>query len=414
MDGDVSATEILIIGAGPAGAIAAAQLVQAGHSVRVLEKQKFPRFSIGESLLAQSLELLDNAGMLEAILAAGFQFKNGAAFVRGAQRSEFNFADKTCPGYGYTFQVPRAQFDTLLADEAVRMGARIDYEVDVIAADFSGATPVVRSRDRLGVEETHHPSFVLDASGFGRVLPRLLGLEKPSDFPARSALFTHIEDHIEAGAFDRQKIRISVHPHHPQIWYWLIPFSDGRSSLGVVAPREYLDALSGSTEERLWQLVAEETSLHQLLKSARPAARVGEIVGYAAAVARLHGPGFALLGNAAEFLDPVFSSGVTIAIKSAQLAAAAVDRQLRGESVDWDAEFAKPLMLGVETFRGFVAGWYDGSLQDVIFHQQQDPRVRRMICGVLAGYAWDEANPYVGLHSGRRLRALAAHCRDAA
>ena len=125
---------------------------------------------------------------------------------------------------------------------------------------------------------------------------------------------------------------------------------------------------------------------------------------HAANVKTLHGPGFALLGNAAEFLDPVFSSGVTIALHSAKLGAAAVDRQLRGEAVDWQAEFAEPLMFGVETFRTFVSGWYDRSLQDVIFYPDKSPTIHRMICSVLAGYAWDPSNPYNGPQSGRRLR----------
>ena len=125
----------------------------------------------------------------------------------------------------------------------------------------------------------------------------------------------------------------------------------------------------------------------------------------------LHGKNFALLGNAAEFIDPIFSSGVTIAIKSAILAAKVLERQLKGESVDWEREFADELNYGVETFRYFVAGWYDGSLQDVIFFPRQQENIRRMICSVLAGYVWDHDNPYTGPQSGRRLRALAELCR---
>jgi len=107
----------------------------------------------------------------------------------------------------------------------------------------------------------------------------------------------------------------------------------------------------------------------------------------------------------------VFSSGVTIALKSAQLAAELLDRQFRGEAADWQTGFAEPLMYGVETFRTFVNGWYDGDLQDVIFSEQQDPAIRRMICSVLAGYAWDPMNPYTGPQSARRLRALAETVR---
>jgi len=404
--------DVLIIGAGPSGAMSAASLASKGYDVLVLEKQRFPRFSIGESLLANSLEMLDEAGMLEAVMAQGFQFKNGAAFVRDERYSEFNFAEKFSAGSPFTFQVPRAQFDTVLADEAARRGARIEYEVEITAIDVSGDRPVVTSK--AGDEiKTHRPRFVLDASGFGRTLPRLLELDRPSDFPLRAALFVHVKDGIVSGEFDRQKIRVGVHPTNQEVWSWLIPFSNGHASLGVVASREHHAKFQGTNEERLWQLIAEEPRLEQLLRNAKTVRPVGEIIGYAAKVSRLHGPGYALLGNAAEFLDPVFSSGVTIAMKSATLAAQILDRQFKGEQVDWQDEFVEPLMYGVETFRSFVTGWYDGSLQDVIFFERQEPGIRRMICSVLAGYVWDKKNPYTGPQAGRRLRALAGMCKAA-
>ena len=252
---------------------------------------------------------------------------------------------------------------------------------------------------------------MLDASGFGRTLPRLLALERPSAFPPRGAIFTHVRDNTAPGDFDRQKIRIGIHPTEFDIWSWLIPFSNGNASVGVVAPVDHHRARTGSPEERFWQALAAEPRLRDLLSRAETVRPVGEIIGYAATVTQLHGPHFALLGNAAEFLDPVFSSGVTIALKSASLAAAALGRQLRGDSVDWQREFTEPLNYGVETFRAFVDGWYDGSLQQVIFFQRQPDNIRRMICSVLAGYAWDRDNPYTGPQAGRRLRTLAELCR---
>lgn len=403
-------TDVLIIGAGPAGSVAAALLVQQGLDVLVLEKQKFPRFSVGESLLAQSLELIDQAGMLAAVQTAGFQYKNGAAFACGERYAEYNFADKSTPGPGYTYQVPRADFDHLLINEAVRMGAQVRYEVEITAVDFSGECPLVRARSVDGNVHEHRPRFVLDASGFGRTLPRLLKLESPSRFPVRAALFTQVHDAIPSGAFDRQKIRVTIHPQHRDVWYWLIPFSNGRASMGVVASDEFLQGYAGTHEERLWAVTREDPGLRDLLKNARPAIAVGELRGYAANVSTMCGPGFALLGNSAEFLDPVFSSGVTIAMKSAHLASAALVRELRGEAVDWKADFEVPLRLGVDTFRNFVETWYDGSLQEIFFFGKQDPTVRRYICAILAGYAWDRNNPYVGKAGRQRLQTLAQHC----
>jgi len=404
-------TDVLVIGAGPAGSLVSALLARRGFKVLVLERQKFPRFSIGESLLACSMELLAEAGMVEAVMARGFQFKNGAAFDRNGEFSDFNFVEKSSPGYPFTFQVPRADFDATLAAEAQRMGAEIRFEVEITAADLVGDTPKVTSRSADGAVELHEPRFVLDASGFGRTLPKLLGLEKPSSFPPRAAIFTHVRDRAPSGSFDRQKIRVGVHPTESDVWSWLIPFSNGHASVGVVASIEHHKARTGTPEEQFWQALRAEPRLHELLSRAETVRPVGEIIGYAATVTSLHGRHFALLGNAAEFLDPVFSSGVTIAMKSASLAAAVLERQLRGESVDWQREFAEPLNYGVETFRAFVAGWYDGSLQDVIFFPRQQPAIRRMICSVLAGYVWDTSNPYTGPQAGRRLRALAEICR---
>lgn len=403
--------DVLVIGAGPAGSVAAALLAHRGFSVRVLEREKFPRFSIGESLLACSVDLLQEAGMLDAVTARNFQYKNGAVFDRNGETSEFNFADKSSPGSSFTFQVPRADFDATLAAEAQRQGADIRFELEIIAVDFDGAAPRVTSRTTAGDVETHEARFVLDASGFGRTLPKLLGLDRPSAFPPRGAIFTHVRDNTLAGAFDRQKIRIGIHPAEHDVWSWLIPFSNGLSSVGVVASVGHHQARTGSAEQRFWQALQAEPRLHALLANAQTVRPVGEIIGYAATVSQLHGRHFALLGNAAEFLDPVFSSGVTIAMKSASLAAAVLERQLRGESVDWEREFAAPLNYGVETFRAFVSGWYDGTLQDVIFFPRAQQDIRRMICSVLAGYAWDHDNPYSGPQAARRLRALAEVCR---
>ncbi len=399
--------DVLIIGAGPAGSVAAALLVQRGFKVLVLEKQKFPRFSIGESLLAQSLGLIDQAGMLEAVQAAGFQYKNGAAFAWQGHYEEFNFALKSAAGFGFTYQVIRADFDQILIDEAIRMGAKVRYEVEIVDADFSGEGPLVTSRDKDGKTEQHRPRFVLDASGFGRTLPRLLKLEYPSNQPMRVAYYTQVYDKITSGAFDRQKIRVTTHPEHRNIWFWLIPFSNGLSSMGVVGDQAHLEARGASFEERLWNLTNDDPQLRELLKDHQPFRPVGELKGYSANVRTMSGPGFALLGNAAEFLDPVFSSGVTIALKSAHLAAPLLERTLKGESVDWKTEFEEPLRYGVETFRAFVDTWYDGRLQDIIYYEKKDPGIKRYICSVLAGYAWDHDNPYTGEKALRRLDVLA-------
>ncbi|WP_020201163.1 MULTISPECIES: NAD(P)/FAD-dependent oxidoreductase [Cupriavidus] len=401
--------DVLIIGAGPAGSVAAGLLRKRGIGVLVLEKETFPRFSIGESLLPQSMAYIEEAGMLQAVVEAGFQYKNGAAFARGERYTEFDFRDKFSAGWGTTYQVQRARFDDVLIREAQKQGAEVRFRHQVTAVDVEGEQPRVTVRGADGNVYGVQARFLLDASGFGRVLPRLLDLESPSNFPVRSAIFTHVEDRIPPGTFDRNKIRIGVHPEHVDVWYWTIPFSDGRCSQGVVAEKRFLDQYGGTETERLQALVGEEPGLAKLLANAAWDTPARQIVGYSANVKSLWGKGYALLGNAGEFLDPVFSSGVTIAFKSASLATACLARQFAGEAVDWQAEYGTPLKQGVDCFRTFVEAWYEGSFQKLIFHPDATPDIRRMISAILAGYAWDRGNPFV-TESRRRLAVLEQLC----
>ncbi len=407
---EVEQRRVVVIGAGPSGAIASALLKRQGHDVLVLERQQFPRFSIGESLLSHCLDFVEEAGMLEAVRAAGFQTKHGAAFAWGERYTDFDFRDTFTAGQGSTFQVQRARFDQLLADEAARQGVEIRYQEEIFAADFTGDCPRLSVRRLSDAQEYQvECAFVLDASGYGRVLPRLLDLDLPSSFPVRQALFTHVEDRIDDAGFEREKILITTHPTLRDVWFWTIPFSDGRCSLGVVADASRYQGRPEDLDACLRQFVEETPSLARVLANAVWDTPVRALGGYAANVKRLHGPGFALLGNAAEFLDPVFSSGVTIAMRSASMAAGLLHRQLSGEAVDWEAQFAAPLKRGVDCFRAYVEGWYDCSFQDVIYAPNPNPEIRRMISSILAGYAWDLRNPYVA-EPKRRLRVLAELC----
>ena len=403
--------DIAIIGAGPSGAVAAALLLKHGFSVCVLEKQHFPRFVIGESLLPHCMEFIEEAGFLPAVEAEKrFQFKNGAAFTWGSRYTYFDFTDKFTAGPGTTFQVRREIFDKILIDEAAKQGAdvRFGHAVTAFADTDSGARLTVQPEN--GAEYVLEAKFVLDASGYGRVLPRLLDLDTPSHLPVREAHFTHIDDNISDPEFDRNKILISTHPEHRDVWLWLIPFGDNRCSIGVVGTP---DVLAGESETVLKKFVYECPMLKEILDKAvwENDFPFRSIQGYSANVKSLHGKHFALLGNAAEFLDPVFSSGVTIALHSAKLAADLLAKQLEGGAVDWDAEFAKPLMIGVNAFRTYVDGWYDFRFQNVVYAPNRSPEISRMISSILAGYAWDTENPFVA-KSEQRLSTLAALVGD--
>ena len=401
--------DVVVIGAGPSGAVASALLKQKGYRVLVIEKEHFPRFSIGESLLPQCMAYLEEAGMLQAVQEAGFQYKNGAAFSYRDIYDYFDFREKFSEGWGTTFQVQRDRFDKILADQAALQGVEIFYGHAVTA--FEADDDFVSLAVQTDQDETYQIStrFVLDASGFGRVLPRLLDLNLPSNLAPRTSVFTHVEDNITDKRYDRNKILISVHPDNREIWYWLIPFSNRRASVGVVTPQSDLQTMQGDSESKLKKLISDHQLLSEFMADSKFDTPVREIGGYSCKVKTLYGKGFALLGNAGEFLDPVFSSGVTIALKSASLAAAAVDRELTGQQPDWEQEFSVPLKQGVDAFRTFVEGWYGGDFQDVVFSSTKNDKVTRMISSILAGYAWDRDNPFV--KDASRLSTLAEVCR---
>ncbi|OOF55481.1 FAD-dependent oxidoreductase [Rodentibacter genomosp. 2] len=401
--------DVAIIGAGPSGSVAAALLHKQGLKVCVIEKQHFPRFVIGESLLPYCMDMLEEAGLVDAVHAEpSFQFKNGAAFTWGNRYTYFDFTDKFTPGPGTTYQVRRGIFDKILIDEVAKKGVDVRFGEEVLAFDNSQENTELSIRKENGEEYRLSARFVLDASGYGRVLPRLLDLETPSCLPARVARFTHIDDNITDPDFDRNKILITTHPVHRDVWLWLIPFADNRCSIGVVGLPETLE---GDNETVLKKFALECPMLKRILVNANWENEFPfrSIQGYSANVKTLFGKHFALLGNAAEFLDPVFSSGVTIALHSARLATGLIIRQLNGENVDWKTEFTDELMVGVNAFRTYVTGWYEGSFQDVVYARNPQPEIRQMISSILAGYAWDTNNPYVA-KSEARLKALAEVC----
>ena len=398
--------DVLVIGAGPSGSIVSALLNKAGIKVLCVEKEKFPRFVIGESLLPNCMNILREAGFLETVKAHGFQFKNGAAFSWKDEYRYFDFCDKSSSGDGTTFQVQRADFDKILIDEAIKQGVEVLFEVAVENVDLKQDCVIVSLSNGKEVRA----KYIVDSSGYGRVLPRLLDLEVPSCLKSRKAYFTHIQDNITEVLYDRKKILITTHPDFRSVWFWLIPFSNGRCSIGVVGEDSIVGIQNLSDAEILKEHTYKAPMLKRLLGNAVWDTPVRSIESYSKDVKTLFGERFILLGNASEFLDPVFSSGVTIAMVSAKLASDALVRILKGEKVDLNKEYVEPLMIGINAFRTYVQGWYDGKFQDVIYAKQENYDVKRQICSILAGYAWDTTNPYV-TRSNDSLEVVAKYCK---
>jgi len=288
---------------------------------------------------------------------------------------------------------PRAEFDLALANAVKDMGVEVLFERSVTSVEFldSHATATVSHPD--GSSQNVTAKFILDCSGYGRVLPRLLDLERPSNFPVREALFAHVTgDHRPEGR-EEGKIWACLHPSGA--WLWIIPFSNGRTSVGVVATPEIFAQFLGNPEEQLRAIVSTDPSAGPRLRDMQLAFAPQRIVGFSCGVKQIHGPRYALVGNATEFLDPIFSSGVTLALASASRAAKTLTRELRGETVNWQADYADWVMGGINAFRAYVAAWYDGTLPDIFFNAGRNRDIMRQVCSVLAGYVWDKSNPYV-------------------
>ena len=389
--------DVLVIGAGPAGTVAASIVNKAGFKVKIVEKQKFPRFVIGESLLPRCMEALTEAGFVDAVKEKGFQEKFGAKFVKNGRICDYMFADQFTAGWDWTWQVPRGEFDKTLADAVERMGVPVCYETTVTAIKFNGSDSVTTVEDKDGSQTQIAARFIIDGSGYGRVIPRLFNLDKPSNLVPRKALFTHTIDVNRMMGDEPNRITIVV--HQPGVWVWVIPFSNGVTSLGFVGNPDFFEKYEGDDEQVLRKLIESEPYLCDRFKNAEFSFAPKTLQSWSTTTDKFYGDGFVLTGNVTEFLDPIFSSGVTLATVSSQTAAHLVIRTLNGEKVDWDEEYMKPVQQGVDTFRSYVMAWYEGTLDTIFFSARQNQQIKKMICSVLAGYVWDMKNPYVRDHS---------------
>jgi flavin-dependent dehydrogenase len=387
-------TDVLIIGAGPAGSVAGSLLARSGRRVICLEAGTFPRFQIGESLLPRCNDILEEAGLLRAVVARGYQPKNAAVFLSGKQRERFCFADVFPGQRTQTFQVPRHDFDMTLATAARAHGVDVRFNQRVDSVEFGPGEALIAAMDLESQERVQmRARFVIDCSGYGRVLPRLLGLERPSVITPRVALFTWVEGDLRPQGDREGDIWVCIHPRGP--WIWIIPFSNGRTSVGVVMERSVYEGEPGCDRDRLLRLLLEDENARERLAHAAPVLKTMKLESWSAAVERLHGPGWALTGNAAEFLDPVFSSGVTLAMESASRAAKLADRALSGEAVDWGSEYDAVVLKAVGVFKAFVRSWYAQDLPRIFLRQDKNETIKRAITAVLGGYVLDEQNPFV-------------------
>lgn len=204
--------------------------------------------------------------------------------------------------------------------------------------------------------------------------------------------------------------RITVVVHKRDVWIWIIPFSNGNTSVGYVGSPEFFQTYPSGNSDRMRALIRDSRYLRDRFIDQEMVIEPRTIEGYAITSTKFFDKGYVTVGNATEFLDPVFSSGVTFAMESGSVAAKLISRKLKGGEVDFQKEYVDYMMRGINTFRTYVTGWYNGDLQEIFFSKVQDPKIKKQICSVLAGYVWDDTNPFVKQHA-RAVKTLADHVR---
>lgn len=349
---------MFVVGCGPAGSTIGALLAQQGRDVTVVDRVRHPRFHIGESLLPLNMPILQRLGVWDELQEIGIR-KNAAEFESHARnttvRYEFSMAfDKRWP---HAFQVRRSEFDHLLLRNCARRGARVLESVRVIAVEFGDPArnqdTVVGLRLEDGTTQLWRTRFLVDASGRDTFLGDRLGIKRKSREHASAALFGHFRNARRNGGSAEGNITIAWFAHG---WFWFIPLKDGTTSVGAVCPPAYLKSRATDPSAFLMQTIALCPEIAARLSGAtltEPATATGN---YSYQSERMAGEGYLMVGDAWAFIDPVFSSGVYLAMKSALLGAEVVDAVLKdpARAPQLYREFERTVRHGLKAFSWFI------------------------------------------------------------
>jgi len=380
--------DVIVAGGGPAGSTAAAWLARSGYRVILLERDRFPRFHIGESLLASVNDVLAAIGAADVVRQAGFPQKWGATFMTadGAIERYADFAVAPDVPAPQTWQVERSTFDTLLLRHAAASGAdvRENQRVLDVAFDATGVTATVQGG---ASPRTVRAQAMVDASGRGGLLSRKFNLRIDEPRLANLAVFSHYSGVPRADGRRAGDIRIIA--REDLGWFWMIPISAELMSVGVVLPRSAARALRELEPAALLdRAIAESPAVAKLLASAHREWPVRVEKDFSFGSRAYAGDRWVLAGDAGSFLDPVFSSGVAIALESGLEAAKAVAGGLAAGDLSARRfeRFSRRQRDRYRAFRRFVLGFYTPEFRDLFFAEEPPRRMFAALVTVFAGY----------------------------
>ncbi len=382
---NVAMYDVAIIGGGPAGSTAAALLARAGRRVIVFDRDKFPRFHIGESLLPFSMKAFSRLELHEKFLRAGFLKKfGGEIFGACSERgTKFYFKDGFRSQTDHAYQVTRADFDKVLLDHAAECGAEVHEETSVDRVDFSKDDVELAVR-RNSSSRSIRARYVIDASGRTSVLGKHFKIKKTYDHLQKLSIFAHYDGVWRAEGIDGT---LTLLVRGIDRWFWVIPLTNARTSIGVVLDKEVFRQSKLRAEDFLEQALTEQPIIAQRMTHARRASEVYVEADFSYRSARLRGDRWLLAGDAAGFIDPIFSSGVFLAVFSGERCADVLDDILDHprKARRLFASYERAVNRAMDIYLRFVNAWYTKEFIEVFLSPRNVLGLAPAVNAVLGG-----------------------------